>query len=246
MRARPTLVVAAAVALAAAAPSRAQACENAVRETDESVIAIQDAERKLNDGDPEGAHDRLPKILAGLAAAERDEGGPVSGVMGLRDRATRIRSLVDVRLDPGGRMTEERRATLQSAADALQKLADEHPNDDAARRTDLAEALAGIRPIAAQKILEDLDARDLMTTPYGYVALARLRAADGDVHGRDEALAKCRPMAATPSICSLDPPPGRLARMVPYAAVAAAILGLFVAARSARAGANPAPVPDPR
>jgi hypothetical protein len=242
MRARTSLVLAAAVAVAAA-PSRAEACSNAVAEEDPTVAALHDAERALDDGDPAGARDRLPKALVALGAAVPNM--HVTEIMGLGDRAVRVRALTDVRLDPGGRMTEERRATLERAAAALQKLADEHPNDDAARRTDLAEALARVHPIAAQKVLEDLDARDLMTTPYGYVALARLRAADGDVHGRDEALAKCRPMAATPSICSLDPPPGRLARVVPYAAVAAAILALFVAARSARAGANPAPVPDP-
>jgi hypothetical protein len=77
-----------------------------------------------------------------------------------------------------------------------------------------------------------------VTTPSGYVTLARLRAADGDAGGRDEALARCRAMAKSTSICALQPAPLWLTRVGPVigVAVAAAALGALAgAARRARA-----------
>jgi hypothetical protein len=234
MRRGPAVVLALAVALAAADPSRARACSNAVREIDWAVLSVQAAERALNDGDPYGARDQIPKMLSALDKQEQEH----EDVSGLRDRASRIRALVDVRLDPVGHARGERRETLAGAATTLARLADEHPND-AARLTDLGEALARTRPLAAKEILEDLAARDLMTTPYGYVTLARLRAADRDAKGRDEALARCLPMAKVASICRLDPTPSALAGVLPVVGVAAALAALALAVRRVRSRRAP-------
>ncbi|MFT3766473.1 MAG: hypothetical protein QM820_13310 [Minicystis sp.] len=88
----------------------------------------------------------------------------------------------------------------------LERLVRERPND-AAKQSDFGEGLAKTQPADARKILEDLAKRDVVTTPYAYAALARLRAAAGDTKGRDEALAKCKPMAKVASICTLEPAP---------------------------------------
>jgi hypothetical protein len=59
-----------------------------------------------------------------------------------------------------------------------------------------------LQPSEAKAILEDLAQKDVLATPYAYAALAQLRDAAGDAAGRDEALAKCRTMAASKSICA--------------------------------------------
>jgi hypothetical protein len=159
---------------------------------------VQVAERRLNDGDPAAARDRMPEIERAVLGLEEKKGSDERAAF-LRDRTDRIRALANVRLDDGASPHRER--AWLAAVITLQRLADAHPGD-AARQTDLAEALARTRPAEARPILEDLAGRDLLTTPYGYVALARLRAADGEVRGRDEALVRYRAMAKSTSICS--------------------------------------------
>jgi hypothetical protein len=110
-------------------------------------------------------------------------------------------ALADVRIDD--RQGEYRAALLAGAVMVLQRLAKASPND-AGKQTDLGEALAKTKPKQAKAILEDLAAHDVVATPYAYAALARLRAVDGDENGRDEALARCRPMAKIESICQFS------------------------------------------
>lgn len=186
-------------ALWALTPSRGDACENAVLATDESVAAVQEAEKILNGGDPVEARRRIRQLLGG--ADEFNERTP--SAKGLTKRAKRILALADVRLDD--LRSKHRKDFLSNAVWVLSRLADDSPGD-AAKKADLAEALAKTNAGKAKKILEDLAKRDVVATPYAYAALARLRASDGDEKGRDEAMARCKQMAKpekVESICKL-------------------------------------------
>jgi hypothetical protein len=173
-------------------PSRGDACENAVLATDENVAAVKDAERLLDEGKPAAARKRLKKALGDLDEFKPDT--PVNRA--LANRVRRIRALAIVRLDADG---------AQGAADTLRRISKADSNN-AAKQTDLAEALARVRPAVGRKLLEGLAQRDVLATPYAYAALARLRGETGDAPGRDGALAKCKLMAKVKSICKLEPP----------------------------------------
>jgi hypothetical protein len=193
-------MIALAALLAATLAPRTDACMNEVLATDEAIAAVKEAEKVLDDGDPAKARKGVLKALGG--ASEFKESTPSS--KGLTNRARRILSLAFVRLDPDGHGPEVRKTLLDQAVATLEKLAKASPND-AAKRTDLGEALAKTKPAEARKILEDLAKLDVVTTPYAYAALARLRAASGDTKGRDEAIARCKPMAKVGAICKLAP-----------------------------------------
>lgn len=194
------MIVAAVAALWALAPARGDACENAVLATDKSVASVKEAEVSLDGGDPLKARRRIQEILGG--ADGFDERTP--SAKGLTKRAQRIIALANVRLDD--LRSEHRKVFLDNAVWVLSRLADDSPGD-AAKKADLAEALAKTNPGKARKILEDLAKRDVVATPYAYAALARLRASDGDEKGRDEAMARCKQMAKPEkvrSICKLQ------------------------------------------
>jgi hypothetical protein len=233
MRRRLPAIVTFAAALVASAPSRAEACSNAVRDADDIVSSCHEAERLLDDGDPGEARTRAAKLVSTLNGMRMAYGDAGVTEPGLRARASRVVALADLRLDPGGRRDSKRKAVLEEALKVLEGLAEENPKDSA-KQTDLGEALASVRPAEGKELLEDLDARDIVTTPYAYVALARLRGAAHDVKGRDAALGRCRTMAKTPSICQLDPTPLKVAGVLPPAAFAAMLAALGVAARRAR------------
>lgn len=176
------------------APAPTDACENAVLATEQAVATVKEAEKLLNEGDPAQARRKVKEALGG--ADEFDERIP--SAKGLTNRAMRILSLADVRIDD--RKGDARKAVLNNAIYYLSEFAKNNPND-AAKQTDYGEALAKTNPPKAKKILEDLASRDIVTTPYAYAALARLRAADGDDKGRDDAMGKCKKMAKVESIC---------------------------------------------
>jgi predicted Zn-dependent protease len=209
-------IIVVAAALWASTPSRGDACPNAVLATDKTVAAVKEAEKILDDGDPAEALRRIRALLGQVRPRNRrapakhicefisdaDEfEAKTPSANGLTDRAHRIISLSNIRIDDC--QGEKRAELLAQASSMLEEFAKARPND-AAKQADLGEALAKTRPREARKILEGLAKRDVVSTPYAYAALARLRAADGDEKGRDEALARCKPMAKVESICRLQ------------------------------------------
>jgi hypothetical protein len=190
-------------------PRSSEACGNPiVFATDATVRALKQADEMLNDGKPSEAAALAQKTIKNLA-----EGYPLPSDKSksalLVNRGLRILALASVRLDgefgPFSKDKAERASNVKWSTRVL-KILHEIKAGDAGSKTDYAEALAKTNASEAKMLLEDLAQRDLMTTPYGYAALAALRAAAGDAKGRDEAIARCTTMAAKKTICDLPKP----------------------------------------
>jgi hypothetical protein len=215
--ARATVLGAFAAALAVASPGPAEACGNAVVfVTDFTVRSVKLAEDKLNDGDPAAAALLVQHVIKKMTEVREVVRRPKpSSADLLVYRGLRVLALAAVRRDgelsPSGKTKpDDRRANLFWAVTILEGLA-QLKDRDAATMTDYGEALAKVgRSTEAKLILEKLSQNDVLATPYAYAALAGLRAAAGDAHGQEAALAKCTLMAARKSICDVSiPRPGR-------------------------------------
>jgi predicted Zn-dependent protease len=162
-------LVAVAVQLADARPARA--CLNGVlMERDEAIKRVARAEKDL-----ERAHYR--RVLRSLDADEY-----------LVDEAL-LRKIETLKAVAQLRLGRKRAAEV-----TLRRLLRRTP-EDPYLRTRLAESLAGRTgddPIEAWRILDELEARDLIPDAQGYATLARLRERAKDREGRDRAVEECR------------------------------------------------------
>jgi hypothetical protein len=187
----------------------AHACYNEVeRETDPKTDALVTAESALARGELATAARRVSKFFPALRQQES-----VSGTLELR--AARILALVSVRsgggwLDGNGNLVtpdeqEVRGANLKWAIKQLRLRAAANPGSPPAK-ADLGEALAASpsdRP-EARKLLESLAKKRLLSSGYGYAALAKLRRADGDEKGAEAALSECKKRANVPGVCDIN------------------------------------------
>lgn len=95
-------------------------------------------------------------------------------------------------------------AGLKDAARQLQRGIDKHGFDEPRWQAGLAEAKAARGDAkGALVILEDLAARDLLPDAHSFAVLARLRAAKGDVAGRDAAAERCRALGGKKAMCAV-------------------------------------------
>jgi hypothetical protein len=101
-----------------------------------------------------------------------------------------------------GKTEADRAANLSWATQTLRAVATAR-NDDPAARTELAEALARVEGTRAEArtILEELAAKDLITSADGYATLAMLRDGAGDTAGKQAALDRCKSMAKGEAAC---------------------------------------------
>jgi hypothetical protein len=188
MRARhPALFVGfVAVGLAALLPARdTSACGNEVELRLTPANLVSDAEKLANDGRVKGAQDYIATFM-------RDP-IPDYGASPLTDRALVVSARSVVRSDgelgmpkpptdksakasPEGGDTQ-RIANLKEAATLLGKVIEKKPDDPTAQ-TDLAEAQARIpgEEAKAKAALEALESKSVMSSAWGYAALAQLRA----------------------------------------------------------------------
>ncbi len=102
-----------------------------------------------------------------------------------------------------GKSDQDRAKNLDWSVASLRKL-HAAKKDDVSVETDLAEALSKVdtHKKEAREILERLAKKDLVASPEGYAALARLRKEAGDSKGTKLALKRCEEMASSDAICT--------------------------------------------
>lgn len=198
--------------LAVAAPGDADACGSALYRDFENSAPIEDsaalvagAESALRDGNLTLAAEKAAQAFPALKLIK-------PGTIPLADRALRVLALASVR-NNGDIVASTMRASsaadradnLEWSIETLRKLSSKR-GDNPAYETDLGEALARVpsHHNEATKILGKLAAKDLLTSAEGYAALARLRAGQGDVPGREAAIKRCGVMTRTPKICEIS------------------------------------------
>ena len=178
----------------------AEACFNEVQIQLTPVQNIAQAEKDLDDNRIGEAASRVRSVFPEIRAL-----GPDAPPLALR--AERIYALLLVRAD--GQLDKQlgwaRWGNLEWAIDTLAALESKRGND-ARAKADLAEARTRLGRTRTQGIavLEDLDRRDLLGSPFAYLALARARRATGDDGGATAALVRCAMMSTDKLRCQAD------------------------------------------
>jgi len=194
-----TLGVAASLG-AGLAPRGASACYNAVEIELTPVQEIAQAESDLEHGRLGEAGSRIRGRYPGIRNLN-------ASAPPLAQKALRVYSLVlaraDGRLDSGYGWA--RWGNLEWAVETLADLDRAHPNEPR-RQADLAEARTRLARSRSEgvRVLENLDQRDLLGSPFAYQALARGRRALGDDAGATAALRRCSMMSNDKSNCVTD------------------------------------------
>ncbi len=183
----------------AGAPTEAAACGGEIyMEMDSNTQIVAKAEQLLSKGHYQQA---VVKALQAYPALKIIK----PGTLHLSDRGLRIIALASARADGtilGGNFKSatatEREANLEWSITTLRTLS------SPSYQTDLGEALSRVpaHHAEADKILEDLAAKDLLTSAEGYASLARLRAEGGNAAGREEAVKRCQAMTKDATICA--------------------------------------------
>jgi Flp pilus assembly protein TadD len=213
---RPALTIVSALALAAcvsATSGQAAACgEEIAPFVDYRVEGVSKAEQALKEGKNVAAAGAILRMFPEIRTIKIAKDG-------LLDRAARTLALATARSGGAlpidrevpasiagtyaGKTAVDRQANLDWAASALRRTS-EHRKNDPAVETDLGEALSKLdgHHEEALKLLGDLAEKDLVASPEGYAALARLRKDAGDSAGSDAAFKKCEVMTKTASLCT--------------------------------------------
>lgn len=187
----------------------ARACGNGVEvEIDPRVVALQNAESALRAGHLVAAARFVRQVDPNLRSAAHEKG--------MRSRAMRVMALVIVRSggkwlvgsELGAKSEADRTANVEWAVRVLRERV-MHVLNHPERLADLGEALASVAQYQdeGRRILEYLADRDLMTSAYGWAALARLRSTGGDAPAGDRALAKCRQRTKVAGVCQIHAVP---------------------------------------
>ncbi len=208
-----SLMLASAIALSCAvAPRDARACgDEFVPAIDYRVGGVARAEKAMQEGRYSAAAGMVIRMFPEIQKVGKTK-DPLLG------RALRTLALASVRADGAlpidaeiprhlrgtwaGASSDDRRQNLEWAVSALRGVNETRP-DDPAVQTDLGEALAKLdgQHDQAKKMLGELADKDLLASPEGYAALARLRAEAGDASGREAAAKRCEAMAKDPRVC---------------------------------------------
>jgi hypothetical protein len=215
--ARWLLVGVAAAFAFSAAPRSAEACGGEwvpamMEQVDMRPQGIAMAEKQLTEGKELDAAATVIRVMPHIQSLKAEKSALVA-------RGMRVLALATARGDgslkvasqvPGyaqnswlGKTDKERAANLEWSIATLRSL-NAAKKDDAATQTDLAEGLAHVdsHRAEAKDMLEKLAKKDLIATPEGYAALAKLRSDAGDGKGEKLALQRCTEMSKGSSVCS--------------------------------------------
>jgi len=218
-----SIALAAAALIAVVAPRDTAACGNEVDLMLTPTVLVGDAEKLVNEGKLQAAHDRIALL-------------PVPdfryGIQPFLDRAMVVAARAVIRSDgelamprrPDGKREPKRegasggRTENLTEAVALLKTAAAAHKDDPSAQTDLAEGLARLpdERVAAKSMLALLESKAVMASAWGYASLAQLRgqagqgqpawlaASLGAVEQAPRAfdIARCEKMAVRKEICS--------------------------------------------
>lgn len=187
-----------------ASPGEARACGNAVREVvDPSAVNIAAAEKAVGAGRYAAAVVGVTQVFPAIAET-------AVGAKPLSDRALRILALAAVRTDGAltvgktmqGTTAEGKEKNLLFAVDTLRKLNARRANNPSLQ-TDLGEALSRVPRFKTEglKLLSELAQKDLVASPEGYAALAKLRENQGDKEGSLAAWKRCAGMTKNAKMC---------------------------------------------
>jgi hypothetical protein len=197
------LALGAAVGLAALSTApRADACINGIELEIERINAtpagqVAIAERELEGGHPVWAAARVKEQFPNIRGF--DAKAPPLG-----RRAVRLYALAVVRSE--GKIDAAAGwapwGNYEWALATLQELEASTPNNPA-RQAELAEAQIALARTRAEgvRMIENLDGRDLLGSPYAYLALARARQAEGDDGGTIAAVRRCAMMSSDRRRC---------------------------------------------
>ena len=222
-----SLIFVSAIAVVPLVPKAALACDNAVEiEIDPNAVAVSEADAALKRGEPARAARRVLSRYTNLRGTTIE---PTA-----RDplfvRSARILAVAIVRTDGrtsfGETTTWARTGNLEWAIATLREVsvwkqrqetqrsfATRHaPVESPDLAVDLGEALTMLPHTRAEgkKLLENLDRRDLMGSPYGYLALARVRAESGEADASRAAIERCKVRTARAETCVVPLPPAKL------------------------------------
>jgi hypothetical protein len=196
----PIAVFSATCAAVLLGPAPAHACDNAVIRELTPVEEIATAERELSHGKLAEATWRVRVRYPSIRAL-----GPDAPPLALR--AQRIYALALIRAD--GKLDSRegwaRWGNLEWALETLRELDGKRPNEPRSQ-ADLAEARVKLPRTRATgvAVLESLDRRDLLGSPFSYIALAHARRAAGDDGGVRAALRRCVSMSVDRARCQVE------------------------------------------
>lgn len=196
-----TLQCMAALLLAFIPAQTASACGNEVERVLTPVQLVAAAESHLENARGAEAASMIRAQFPSIRTL-----GPTSPPLALRAQRIYALALVraDGRLDSGLGWT--RWANMEWAIETLSELERKKGGNDARAQADLAEARTRLSRTRAEgaRVLEDLDQRDLLGSPFAYLALARARRALGDDGGASAAMRRCSMVSTEPRRCSAD------------------------------------------
>jgi predicted Zn-dependent protease len=182
-----------------------------IEQIDYRPMVVGQAEKKIENGELQIAAGMIIRSMPHIKTLDPDKAKIVA-------RAQRVLAVATIRNDGVlplgdelpkriqdtwlGSTAEDQRSNIEWAVASLEKIA-EAKKDDPSLQTELAEGLAKLGDTQrARTTLEGLAQKDLIASPEGWAALAKLRGTAGDAAGKQAAMNRCTAMAKQPEMCA--------------------------------------------
>lgn len=197
-------------------PASALACVNAIRLSNDKIVAqIDAASKRLDAGDFKGTIDAIVEAFPdGLKRAPLTSSKypavfkavAITSIAVVRSGDTvGIQKTLVMRRAKSKAKAAPKAGELQWATERLDEWLAKAP-EDPSRKAWVAEAQwANGKSVAAKTALEALAKADLLTDAFSWRVLAELRAKAGDAKGGKAALTRCKAASGDAAFCALDP-----------------------------------------